>query len=133
MSRPRPGRWALAALPLSFLGVFFLWPLVSIVWTGLAPGGVFDPSAFGKVLGNGSLLDVVWFTLWQATLSTALTLVVALPGAYVFARYDFPGKRLLRAAATIPFVLPTMVAGTAFLALIGPNGALGVRLDGTVT
>jgi len=132
MTRPRPGRVALAALPLSFLGVFFLWPLVSIVWTGLAPGGAFDPGAFAEVLTDGGLLSVAWFTLWQAVLSTILTLVVALPGAYVFARYDFPGKGLLRAAATIPFVLPTMVVGTAFLALIGPNGALGIRLDGTV-
>jgi len=129
---PRPGRVALVTLPLSFLGVFFLWPLVSIIWTGLAPGGAFAPGAFGEVLTDGDLLGVAWFTLWQAALSTALTLVVALPGAYVFARYNFPGKGLLRAAATIPFVLPTMVVGTAFLALIGPNGALGIRLDGTV-
>jgi len=75
---------------------------------------------------------VAWFTLWQAAASTLLTLVVALPGAYVFARYDFPGKRLLRALATVPFVLPTVVVGTAFLALVGPGGLLGVRLDGTI-
>ena len=55
-----------------------------------------------------------------------------MPAAYVFARFRFPGKRLIRAAATIPFVLPTVVVGTAFLALIGPDGALGIRLDGTV-
>jgi len=132
VTKPRPGRIALAAVPLAFLSVFFLWPLVSIVWTGLAPGGAFDPSAFGEVLTDGSLLGVAWFTLWQAVLSTILTLGVALPGAYVFARYDFPGKRILRAAATIPFVLPTVVVGAAFLALIGPNGTLGLRLDGTV-
>ncbi|MCJ7725673.1 MAG: iron ABC transporter permease [Acidimicrobiia bacterium] len=132
VTAPRPGRAVLVALPLSFLGVFFLWPLVSIIWTGLAPGGAFDPAAFTEVLTDGDLLGVAWFTLWQATVSTALTLVVAMPGAYVFARYEFPGKRLLRAAATIPFVLPTMVVGTAFLALIGPHGALGFRLDGTV-
>ena len=128
----RPARAALVAVPLGFLAIFFLWPLVSIVWTGLAPGGSFDPGAFGEVLTDGDLLGVAWFTLWQAALSTVVTLAVALPGAYVFARFRFPGKRLIRAAATIPFVLPTVVVGTAFLALIGPNGALGIRLDGTV-
>ncbi len=92
----------------------------------------FAPGAFGEVLTDGDLLGVAWFTLWQAALSTVLTVAIALPGAYVFARFDFPGKRLLRAAATIPFVLPTVVVGTAFLALIGPGGALGIRLDGTV-
>jgi len=132
MTGVRPGRIALVGLPLSFLGFFFLWPLVSILWTGLAPGGSLDLSAFGEVLSDGDLLGVAWFTHWQAALSTFLTILVALPGAYVFARYQFPGKRLLRAAATIPFVLPTMVVGTAFLALVGSNGALGVRLDGTI-
>ena len=128
----RLGRAGLVALPLGFLSAFFLWPVASILWTGLAPGGSFDPAAFGEVLTDGGLLGIVWFTLWQAALSTALTLAIALPGAYVFARFEFPGKRLLRAAATIPFVLPTVVVGTAFLALVGPGGALGIRLDGTV-
>ena len=59
-------------------------------------------------------------------------MLVALPGAYVFARYRFPGKSLLRTLATVPFVLPTVVVGTAFLALIGPGGLLGVHLDGTI-
>lgn len=128
----RPARVLLVGVPLAFLGAFFLWPLASILWTSLVPGGRFDAGAFGEVLTDGGLLGVAWFTLWQAALSTALTLAAALPAAYVFARYEFPGKRLLRAAATIPFVLPTVVVGTAFLALAGPNGALGIRLDGTV-
>ena len=125
-------RILLAALPALFLGVFFVWPVISIVATGLLPGGRWDPSPLGEVFGRSDLLGVAWFTLWQAVVSTLLTLAVALPGAYVFARYDFPGRRMLRAAATVPFVLPTVVVGTAFLALIGPSGLLGVRLDGTV-
>jgi len=130
--RRRLGRGALVALPLGFLAAFFVWPLASILWTGLAPRGVPDPAAFGRAVADRHLLGIAWFTMWQAAVSTVLTLLVALPGAYVFARYEFPGRRLLRAAATIPFVLPTMVVGTAFLALIGPGGALGVRLDRTV-
>ncbi len=123
---------ALAAIPLSFLGAFFIWPVASILVTGLFPGGSFDAAPFREVLTDSNLLGVAWFTLWQAAVSTVLTLVVALPGAYVFARFEFPGKRLLRAAATVPFVLPTVVVGTAFLALVGNNGLLGVRLDGTI-
>jgi thiamine transport system permease protein len=128
----RTGRAALVALPLAFLGIFFVWPLLSILATGLAPGGRLDLSPFADVLGDGGTLGIVWFTLWQAAASTALTLLVALPGAYVFARYDFPGRRLIRALATVPFVLPTVVVGTAFLTLIGPRGLLGVDLSGTI-
>lgn len=79
---------------------------------------------------------MLWFTTWQAFASTGLTLLIALPGAYAFARFDFPGKGLLRAVVTVPFVLPTVVVGTAFLALVGRNGLLdelwGIRLDTTV-
>ena len=57
--------------------------------------------------------------MWQATLSTVLTLLVALPGAYVLARYEFPGRRVVRALVTVPFVLPTVVVGSAFAALLG--------------
>lgn len=129
--RPLPAFALVAALPLAFLLAFFVWPVGSIVATGLFPGGGFDLDPFRRALGGG-LPGVAWFTLWQAAASTALTLVVALPGAYVFARYDFPGKRLLRALFAVPFVLPTVVVGTAFLALVGPGGVLGVRLDGTI-
>ncbi len=122
----------LAALPVAFLGYFFVYPLVSILVRGLAPGGAFDGAPLLNVFTSRDLRGVAWFTVWQAAASTALTLVIALPGAYVLARFEFPGRRLLRAAITIPFVLPTVVVGTAFLALLGPDGPLGIDLRRTV-
>jgi thiamine transport system permease protein len=123
--RSEAARAGLLALPLAFLAVFFAYPVASIVGLGLR-GAAWD------VVTDPDVLSVLWFTIWQAAASTALTLVVALPGAYVFARLDFPGKSLLRAAVTVPFVLPTVVVGAAFLALIGQGGVLGVQLDRTV-
>ena len=64
---------------------------------------------------------IVWFTAWQAVVSTVLTLVVGILPAYVLARYSFRGRRMLMAATTVPFVLPTVVVGAAFLALL-PDG-----------
>jgi thiamine transport system permease protein len=78
------------------------------------------------------VIEVLWFTLWQATLSTLLTVLIALPGAYVFARYEFPGKRLISALAIVPFVLPTVVVAAAFLALLGSRSPFGIRLDHTI-
>jgi thiamine transport system permease protein len=49
---------------------------------------------------------------------------LAIPGAHVFARYRFPGKSVLLALATIPFVLPTVVVAAAFTALLGSRGLL---------
>lgn len=86
--------------------------------------GWIDSAALTEIFYSRSLLRVLWFTIWQAAVSTALTLLLAFPGAYVLARYRFPGKTLVRALATLPFVLPTVVVATAFIALIGPAGIL---------
>ncbi|WP_419998254.1 ABC transporter permease [Streptomyces boninensis] len=124
------------AVPVAFFALFFAYPVGAIVARGLHEGGTWQFGRIGEVAGDPAILSVLWFTAWQAAASTALTLLIALPGAYVFARFDFPGKQLLRAVVTIPFVLPTVVVGSAFLALVGRGGLLdeawGVRLDTTV-
>ncbi|NJP75961.1 ABC transporter permease [Streptomyces telluris] len=129
-------RLGLMALPLAFFAVFFAYPVASIVSRGLKDGGQWQLSRMGEVVTDPAIGHVLWFTTWQAAASTALTLALALPGAYAFARFDFPGKRTLRAVVTVPFVLPTVVVGSAFLALLGRGGLLdewwGVRLDTTV-
>jgi thiamine transport system permease protein len=125
---------ALVAVPVAFLALFFAWPVGHIVLRGLRPDGHWNFGVVGDVLGDESTRRIVWFTLWQATASTALTLGLALPGAYVVARFRFPGKSLLRAAITVPFVLPTIVVASAFLGLVGPRGVLSgvVDLDGSI-
>ena len=106
------------AIPLGFLGVFFVWPVTAIIGRSLTAGALRD------VFADSGLRHVAWFTLWQAVVVTALTLAVGLPAAYVVARYEFPGRRLFRAFVTVPFVLPTVVVATAFLVLFRPGGAL---------
>ncbi|WP_171170407.1 iron ABC transporter permease [Streptomyces sp. I05A-00742] len=124
------------AVPFAFFGLFFAYPVAAIVSRGLKTDGQWRFGRIGEVITDPATAHVLWFTTWQAAASTALTLVLALPGAYVFARFDFPGKGLLRAVVTVPFVLPTVVAGSAFLALLGRRGLLdelwGVRLDTSV-
>jgi thiamine transport system permease protein len=123
---------ALTAIPLVFLGYFFVYPMVAVLataFTGEASGG---GNPMLALLQRSSLLDIAWFTTWQAVVSTGLTLAIGLPAAYVFARYDFPGRRLLMAATVVPFVLPTVVTGSAFVALLGPGGPFGVDLRRTL-
>jgi thiamine transport system permease protein len=122
--RRRSVTTALLVLPVGFLGVFFVLPVGTIVLTGLRPEGELDLGAVGAVVADPGVLRVVWFTVWQATVSTLLTLVVGIPGAYVFARLRFRGRALLRAAVMVPFVLPTVVVAAAFLALLGPSSPL---------
>ncbi|MFJ8362754.1 ABC transporter permease [Streptomyces sp. NPDC093984] len=134
--RGNAARLGLMAPPVAFFAVFFAYPVAAIVARGLKTDGAWRLGRVVDVLAEPDMRHVLWFTTWQALASTALTLLIALPGAYVFARYDFPGRQVLRAVVTVPFVLPTVVVGTAFLALVGRGGLLddlwGIRLDTTV-
>ena len=139
-SGPRPGwgeraGWTLAvAGPLAFLTVFFAWPVVTLVGRGLAPDGALDLSGFGEVLARERTWRILTQTLTQATLGTAVCVALGIPGALVLYRRSFPGRDLLRGVVTVPFVLPSVVVGVAFHALVtrgGPLEALG--LDGTLT
>ncbi|PAZ17808.1 iron ABC transporter permease [Streptomyces sp. SA15] len=134
--RSAAARLGLVAVPVAFFAVFFAYPVAAIVARGLRVDGAWQFGRLWEVLGQSDIRHVLWFTTWQALVSTALTLLVALPGAYVFARFEFPGKQILRAVVIVPFVLPTVVVGTAFLALVGRGGLMdelwGVRLDTTV-
>ncbi len=112
-------------LPFAFLSAFFLLPLARIF------------SQTGSLSGARPLtLEIAWqasrhplgFTIYQATLSTLLTLLAGLPAAFIFGRYTFPGRRLLRVLTSLPFILPTVVVAAGFNALLGPRGWLNLWL-----
>lgn len=139
-------RWLLFSLPLLFLLVFYFYPLINIVLISFLPEGNWDPARLSKLINTPIYGRILWFTCWQAALSTIITLILALPGAYIFARYRFFGKNLLQALMTVPFVLPTVVTAAAFRALLGSNGLLNnwlmtsfdlpyppIKIDQTVT
>jgi len=122
------GFLAVLAIPTAFLLVFYIYPLGSILALSIAPGGKLSLEAVSKLFQTSYYLKTLWFTAWQAMLSTLITVVLALPGAYVMARYTFPGKSLLQALSTVPFVLPAIVVALAFVAFLGPKGWLNLVL-----
>ena len=81
------------------------------------------------VLADPTTREVVWFTVWQAVASTLLTLVVALPAAYVLGRYRFRGRSVVSAVVLVPFVLPTVVVALAFLAVLPEPIERGLGAD----
>jgi thiamine transport system permease protein len=116
-------RWfvpTLAAVPVVVVGAFYAWPFATLLARGLSR------SAIADTLGDAVTWRIAWFTLWQAAVSTTVTIVVALPPAYVIARYDFPGRRLLDSALVAVFVLPTVVVGAAVLAVLPASVERGV-------
>ncbi|MCY4068386.1 MAG: ABC transporter permease subunit [Acidimicrobiaceae bacterium] len=126
-------RWQVvpAAAAVVFMGLFFVWPVGAVIHRGLGGGlgggggGAAGVGGLGEVLGSASHRSVIWFTLWQAAASTALTVLVALPAAGALARLRFRGRRLVRAAATVPFMLPTVVVAAAFEGVFNRLGLAG--------
>jgi thiamine transport system permease protein len=118
----RLARAAIVAVPLAFLGVFFVYPLASILDLGLRAEGRLDLEALRRPFTDPGLRSVIGFTIRQAVASTLLTLALGLPAAYLVSRFDFRGRQLLRALVLVAFVLPTVVVGTAFIGLLSPGG-----------
>src|SRR5690606_29633768 len=116
----RGGLWGLAAaVPPAFLGVFLARPVGTLVARGFdGERGGLDLSGFAEVFSQPRTWRILGLTLWQAVLGTAFSLLLGVPGAYVLYRCRFPGRRVLRALVTVPFVLPTVVVGVAFRSLL---------------
>tara|TARA_Y100000385_G_scaffold176226_1_gene182117 strand:+ start:293 stop:1909 length:1617 start_codon:yes stop_codon:yes gene_type:complete len=112
---PRRVIAALSIPPSVGLAVFYVWPLLTLSFRAI------DGDAVQTTLGRRATWEVAWFTLWQAVVSTLMTLVVGLAPAYIVARFNFRGRQLLLGLITALFVLPTVVMGAAFLALL-PDG-----------
>jgi thiamine transport system permease protein len=100
-------RKLLWAIPLTFVAVLFYWPIAKITSLGFSGDWL-------ATLSEPKTIEVIWFTLWQAAVSTLATLVIAIPGAYLFYRRSFPGQRFIKALITVPFVLPSIVVAVGF-------------------
>jgi len=82
-------------------------------------------------LQEPGILAALKLSLLTATLATAVSLVLGVPMAWVLARAEFPGRRLVRALVTVPLVLPPVVGGVALLLVFGRRGLVGGWLDAT--
>jgi thiamine transport system permease protein len=127
LARPRltpagVGLLVAGLVPAAFLGVFFLWPVWAILQRGLVSGGVL------AVLGSSATVRLTLFTIGQAAASTALALLAGLPIAFVLARCRLRGLAIMRVAVLVPFVLPTVVVGLAFRALLPDGGVVSIVL-----
>ncbi|MBJ7513428.1 MAG: iron ABC transporter permease [Acidimicrobiia bacterium] len=126
-------RRALLSAAAFFFAVFFLWPISTVITRGVFVDGTLDLSPLTKLLSNSGLRRVIVFTFLQASVSTLGALVLGIPGAYAFSRLAFRGRAAVLALLTLPFVLPTVVVGSAFVALLGENGPLGgLHLNGSL-
>ncbi len=106
--------------------------LIAILFLLLPLAGLLIRAPWGKLgaaLSGTDATQALTLSLWTATVSTAISMVIGVPLAWVLARSSFPGQRLLRALVTLPLVLPPVVGGVALLLAFSRTGIVGRYLD----
>lgn len=98
--------------------VFLAAPLVGLL-TKVSWG------TLGHDLGSPVALHALKLSLVCSVSATALCVILGVPLAWLLARSELPGRRLIRALALLPMVLPPVVGGVALLLAFGRNGFAG--------
>ncbi|HEX8006921.1 MAG TPA: molybdate ABC transporter permease subunit [Trebonia sp.] len=109
-----------AALGLAFLVLPLAGLVIRAPWTTMP-----------QRLAEPGVLTAVRLSLQTATIATLVCLVLGVPLAWLLARVEFPGRRIVRALVTVPLVLPPVVGGVALLLVLGRKGIVGSWLDST--
>jgi molybdate transport system permease protein len=109
--------------PLAALGVGFLVvPLVALAlrtpWRSV-----------GSLLADPVVTQALRLSLTTSLGALGVATVLGVPLAWVLARVEFPGRRLVRALAVLPMVLPPVVGGVALLLAFGRRGLFGAPLE----
>ena len=82
-------------------------------------------------LTKPGVLTALRLSLETATIATIACIIFGVPLAWLLARVDFPGRRVVRALVTVPLVLPPVVGGVALLLVFGRRGIVGSWLYST--
>ena len=102
--------------------LFFLLPLVGLLlrtpWSEL-----------GTELASPPVRSALRLSLVCSLAATGISLVFGVPLAWALARWEFPGRSLVRALTTLPMVVPPVVGGVALLLAFGRRGFAGRWLD----
>lgn len=113
-----------AALALAALCVFVAWPVLRIAALSVTGPGGLTAGHYAEFFGTWRLARILVQSLAVATVSTGLTVLVALVLAYAVTRTDIPGKRLLSLAGLLPLIAPPFLVSLAFILLFGRNGVV---------
>jgi iron(III) transport system permease protein len=121
----------LLALPVALLLLWLvLYPNLFVVRDSWVEGGRLTAEHWRRFWGSGTEVGALWASVWISVLSVVLSAAVGVPLAFLFSRWEFPGRRLLGGLAAMPVLLPPLVGTISFLFLYGESGFLtrGVQL-----
>ena len=115
------------------------------VWVGIAAGSVVVAALlpifylFVRGIGGGDTtwdfltrptsLNVMWRTISLIALVTLVSVIVAVPAAWLTMRTDMPFRRIIAVALALPLVVPSFVMATTLIESFGPKGVLQEILE----
>ena len=104
------------------LGIFLFItaPLAKMLLSSVA-----GPQTLWKTLADSEVLRAIGLTLYTALIATAIGFTLGVPLAYLLARYEFPGKKLVEGLIDVPVVVPHTAAGIALLFVFGRSFLAG--------
>ena len=113
----------------ALLVVMLYYPVASVLAEAVLVDGRPSLAPLADVVTDRFYWRLFRFTAYQAALSTLLSLALGLPGAYLLARHEFPGRRTLQSLTLVPFVLPSIMVAVGFAAMFGASGPLNRALS----
>lgn len=108
-----------------FFACFFLMPIWSTLEVAfVSTKGGFTLEYVWEVFRNPVYREGLWNSLIMGSFTTLGCLIVAVPLALVFTRYEFPGKPLLNSLILVPMILPPFVGAIGVRAMLGQAGSI---------
>jgi iron(III) transport system permease protein len=103
---------------------YVLYPSIETLFESFKRNGTFSLENYSDFFGAKAAanLEALWNSVWISVLTVFLSAIIGVPLAYIFNRYDFPGRKFFSAIAIMPIVLPSLVGVMAFMFLYGEAG-----------
>ena len=132
MRRSEPFFWITVSFSFLIMA-FILLPLIEMMTAPSMP-------MLGEAIRDKDVMRSIWLSIYTAGAAASISFILGTPLAYVLARQDFRGKRLIEGIIDLPIVIPHPVVGIAILSVVGKNHwigrglvELGIRVMGSVT
>ena len=118
-------RRILISIAVIFLGLFLVVPLTIVFVQAFSAGW----QAYVAAIVDPITLAAIRLTLIVAAIAVPLNTAFGLAAAWAIGKFDFPGKRVLTTIIDLPFAVSPVIAGLAFVLLMGNRGLLGPWLE----
>jgi putative spermidine/putrescine transport system permease protein len=115
-------------LPVGFLILFYVLPLLGVMLVSVFPGGEFSFEAYEKLFQNGAFFSVILRTIRLSLIVSIICLILGYPYAYLLTKVGDGTRRILILAVMLPFFTSILIRSYAWVAILGARGPVNKLL-----